>query len=162
IASARIPGHDWGRGLFVGADTVRVYAGERTPDEFRWAIFEFDLAARKLRRTGTMPEGILQFAISPDGSRILGHDTGGKKLLFIAGRAGTVDRALLNEAKANIEAPSASFLSDGRVAAGSGSGPAELRLFSADGRSDRVWPLGDSSAVRVLGEPVPGKIVAYI
>src|SRR5262249_33812583 len=128
---------------------------------FRWAIFEFDLAARKLRRTGTMPEGILQFAISPDGSRILGRDTGWKKLLFIDGRTGTVDRALLNEAKANIEAPSASFLSDGR-AAGLGPGPGGLPLFPADGRFDRVLPLGDSSAVRVLGEPVPGKVVVYL
>ena len=162
VSSARIPGNTWGRGLFLDRDVVRVYTGERVQDEYRWAIFEFDVAARKLRRTGAMPYRVVQFAVSPDGSRILGHDDRWRKLLLIDGQKGTVQRSLLEEAQANVEAPSASFLSDGRVAAGSGGGPAQLLVFSSDGRSDRTWPLGEASTVRVLGEPAPGMVVVFL
>jgi hypothetical protein len=149
-----------GRLQFVDGSHLRYYHVE-IPRFVSWsqyqmaiAVEELDLTTGRHQEIGRTPllEGEAEWEVSPDGSRLLVHQPGGRVQLFAA-HGGTRLADLLASPFGGV------FLADGRIALRSPrTGVRELTLLSPDGVPERVFAFPGVRGFHLGGEPLPGHL----
>jgi len=145
---------------FAGEDRLRIYSARRAASDPATTIeiFELDVAARRLRSTGTAGPFRRAFPIlaSPDRSRILLRDETATVHLLDAVTGETL--ATFSGGGATFR--SATFLSDGRIGLfESGGAVARLRVLSPGGAETGAFPVGGAERAWLLGEPRKGALM---
>jgi hypothetical protein len=161
LAAARLPRaldrfRDFLR--FVDSGRVRLFGSDLLTDDD--AALRLAFEAGEMRAAGGVVvrtariEGAADVDVSPDGARILARRSDGRFAVFDAGTG-----AQLAELPPAGERSRASFLADGRIALASGGEGKELRIFSPAGLPERTFRFPTAMALRVAGEPSPGRLL---
>ncbi|HEX8619477.1 MAG TPA: hypothetical protein VF911_17985, partial [Thermoanaerobaculia bacterium] len=152
LAAARLPMMN-PRAFFVTPDRLRIYVRA----EKRVDIYELDVAAKRLTKTGTFADTEdLSFSVSPDGSRLLTRPWGvAAPPRVLDGRTGALIGTLTGTPKAHFGA----ILRDGRVAIIDVRNGRQVSVYSADLVLQRRIGAGGAGYVSMFQELDGGKIV---
>lgn len=146
--------------MFLTNDLVRIFEGTGSSNDL--SIFEMNIPARSLRRTGTAPGGARHLPMltgSRDGTRLLPR---GASIVF-DGRTGATLAELPPLPEKQRWAWASAMLNDGSVVTITREGDrAELRQFSREGIVMRAIPLPGIYGGVVVAETSDGRIIVNV
>jgi len=170
LAAAAMPPQVGAHLLFLTPDRLRIYleespgrgAANEVPRQL--AIYEMDVAAKKLIETGRMGPfaGFLVLRTDARASRAIVLDPRGRKMTLHDGRSGRRIAALSSGER---RSRNAAFLGDGRIAQVESSDTGtRVRLFSSDGEEQRMVPIrfGPGWRIGLGGEILPGVVAVAV
>jgi len=170
LAAAAIPPQVGAHLLFVTPDRLRIYleespgrgAANEVPRQL--AIYEMDVAGRKLTETGRMGPfaGFLVLRTDAGASRAIVLDPRGRNLTLHDGRSGR-QIALLSSGEKRSR--NAAFLGNGRIVQVESSDTGtRVHIFSSDGEEQRMVPIrfGPGWRMGLGGEILPGVVAVAV